>query len=95
MVTLGAVGIILALLALAQPYRALLRYRSDGVDQFRRELLLCGLLLLTLGIVHNIFESTLLHGLNALWTIMLLSVWTVGYSVVSSRFRPESNPPQK
>ncbi len=77
LVSLGAIGLILTVSALVQPYHALFTYRISQTDTATREVMLCALLLLTFGIFHNMFESTLLQGLSIPWSLMLLSIWEI------------------
>lgn len=86
LVTLGFVGLFLTLATLAGTcYRALWCYRHKGTDDATREALLCSLLLLTFGILHNGFESTLWQGLSPLWTLMLMSIWVISSATSSNR----------
>jgi exopolysaccharide production protein ExoQ len=77
LVSLGAIGLLLIVAALVQPYYALLNYKSSQADTSTHEVLLCALLLLTFGILQSGFESTLLQSGNPLWTLMLLSIWII------------------
>jgi exopolysaccharide production protein ExoQ len=83
LVSLGTIGLLLTVAALVQPYSVLWTYRSSHIDTSTREVLLCALLMLTFGIIQSIFESTLLQGLNILWTLMLLSIWVITSRILS------------
>ena len=84
LVSIGAIGLMLTVSALAQTYHALWFYRSSQTDTATREALLCALLLLTFGIFHNVLESSLLMGLSTLWTLMLLSLWVITSRIFSN-----------
>ncbi len=85
LVSLGGIGLALIVSALVQPYLALWTYRTPQTDSSTREVLLCSLLLLTFGIFHNMFESTLLQGINILWTLMLMALWVIASRIFRVR----------
>jgi O-antigen ligase len=83
LVSIGAMGLVFTGLALVQPYALLRFYSSSQTDTATQEVLLCALLLLTFGILHNTLESSLLQGVSPIWTLMLISLW-----VITSRIFP-------
>lgn len=92
LVSLGVIGFVFTVSALAQAFRAFRFYSVSRTDTATREVLLCALLLLTFGIIHNLFESTLLQGLNTLWTLMLLSIWVIISRILVNDSDPHAKP---
>tara|TARA_Y100000815_G_scaffold109092_1_gene97694 strand:+ start:9099 stop:10418 length:1320 start_codon:yes stop_codon:yes gene_type:complete len=85
MVSLGVIGLILMIIALLKPYGRLWGYEAANTDTASAEAILCGLVLLSFGILHNSLESTLLQGMSPMWTLMLMSMW-----IVSSKLSSDS-----
>ena len=85
LVQLGFVGLLLTLATLAEAYRKLFNYSIATTDAATREAVLCALVLLTFGLLHNSLESTLLQGVSILWTLMLLSIWLITSTISTNR----------
>lgn len=75
LVTLGAVGLALSIMAFLLPYRLLFSYRSPHITGQLRAGILCAFAIMTFGLSHNFLESSIMQGLSWLWTITLISNW--------------------
>jgi O-antigen ligase len=84
LVSIGAIGMAFTVSALVRPYALLRFYKSSETDTETQEALLCALLLLTFGILHNTLESSLFQGLTVLWTLMLMSIWVITSHISSN-----------
>jgi O-antigen ligase len=75
LVSLGAVGLVLIVLALGKPFWSLFRRKSTRYSQMQSEALIMPMAILIFAILHNFLESSILQGLNWLWAITLIAAW--------------------